>query len=147
MISEAYEKKTNLQGDVRKYRVWLDPNQYRMDMESRAEKGTEVGVYEHLTFIHFCIISANLFRGKSRGAQQRRFRTLKIENLVCAPGRQKYSTILSKHIFLMIIKIPGRLLHIQRGDSSRPEDEQLQGRAGDHQTAAEHGVRRARLAH
>ncbi|PAV90727.1 hypothetical protein WR25_12656 isoform A [Diploscapter pachys] len=38
---EAYEKKTNLQGDVRKYRVWLDPNQYRMDMESRAEKGTD----------------------------------------------------------------------------------------------------------
>ena len=73
LISEAYEKKTNLQGDVRKYRVWLDPNQYRMDMESRAEKGTDVGVYEHLTFINFCIISANLFRGKSRGAQQRRF--------------------------------------------------------------------------
>ncbi|VDM58006.1 unnamed protein product [Angiostrongylus costaricensis] len=36
---EAYEKKPQIQGDIRKYRVFLDPNQYRIDMENRFEKG------------------------------------------------------------------------------------------------------------
>uniref|UniRef100_A0A158R470 Intron-binding protein aquarius n=1 Tax=Syphacia muris TaxID=451379 RepID=A0A158R470_9BILA len=30
---EAYEKKPQIEGDVRTYRVWLDQNQYRMDMD------------------------------------------------------------------------------------------------------------------
>uniref|UniRef100_A0A0K0D9B0 Intron-binding protein aquarius n=1 Tax=Angiostrongylus cantonensis TaxID=6313 RepID=A0A0K0D9B0_ANGCA len=38
---EAYEKKPQIQGDIRKYRVFLDPNQYRIDMENRLEKGAE----------------------------------------------------------------------------------------------------------
>ncbi|KAJ1373953.1 hypothetical protein KIN20_036515 [Parelaphostrongylus tenuis] len=38
---EAYEKKPQIQGDIRKYRVFLDPNQYRIDMENRIEKGAE----------------------------------------------------------------------------------------------------------
>uniref|UniRef100_A0A1I7XKQ0 DNA helicase n=1 Tax=Heterorhabditis bacteriophora TaxID=37862 RepID=A0A1I7XKQ0_HETBA len=40
-FNTAYEKKPQIQGDIRKYRVWLDPNQYRIDMENRVEKGTE----------------------------------------------------------------------------------------------------------
>ncbi|XGW03315.1 hypothetical protein V3C99_014927 [Haemonchus contortus] len=38
---EAYEKRPQIQGDIRRYRVFLDPNQYRIDMENRAEKGAE----------------------------------------------------------------------------------------------------------
>lgn len=38
---EAYEKKPQIQGDIRRYRVFLDPNQYRIDMENRVEKGAE----------------------------------------------------------------------------------------------------------
>ncbi|WKY11101.1 hypothetical protein Q1695_003001 [Nippostrongylus brasiliensis] len=38
---EAYEKKHQIQGDIRRYRVFLDPNQYRIDMENRVEKGAE----------------------------------------------------------------------------------------------------------
>ncbi|KAK6023673.1 hypothetical protein OSTOST_10532 [Ostertagia ostertagi] len=38
---EAYEKRPQIQGDIRRYRVFLDPNQYRIDMENRVEKGAE----------------------------------------------------------------------------------------------------------
>ncbi|GMT10582.1 hypothetical protein PFISCL1PPCAC_1879, partial [Pristionchus fissidentatus] len=38
---ESYEKKPQVQGDVRRWRISLDPNQYRVDMENRAEKDTE----------------------------------------------------------------------------------------------------------
>ncbi|CAD6193409.1 unnamed protein product [Caenorhabditis auriculariae] len=34
----SYEKKPQLQGDQRKFRVFLDPNQYRIDMENVAEQ-------------------------------------------------------------------------------------------------------------
>ncbi|VDN48433.1 unnamed protein product [Gongylonema pulchrum] len=33
----AYARKTELPGDMRKFRVWLDENQYRLDTESRQE--------------------------------------------------------------------------------------------------------------
>ena len=107
MISEAYEKKTNLQGDVRKYRVWLDPNQYRMDMESRAEKGTEVGVYEHLTlsstFAQYLLI---YFVTKAEGhTEQRRFRIFKDWKLSVRPWTTKvFQRHFLTHIFLMISK-------------------------------------------
>ncbi|KAL6742113.1 hypothetical protein Aduo_015304 [Ancylostoma duodenale] len=38
---ESYEKKPQIQGDLRRFRVFLDPNQYRIDMENRVEKGAE----------------------------------------------------------------------------------------------------------
>ncbi|GMS80067.1 hypothetical protein PENTCL1PPCAC_2242, partial [Pristionchus entomophagus] len=38
---EAYEKKPQVVGDVRRWRVSLDPNQYRMDMENTVEKKSE----------------------------------------------------------------------------------------------------------
>ncbi|PIO61600.1 hypothetical protein TELCIR_16872 [Teladorsagia circumcincta] len=38
---KAYEKRPQIQGDIRRYRVFLDPNQYRIDMENRVEKGAE----------------------------------------------------------------------------------------------------------
>ncbi|CAI4223582.1 unnamed protein product [Auanema sp. JU1783] len=37
----SYEKKISVPGEIRKFRVSLDPNQYRIDMEERAEKNTE----------------------------------------------------------------------------------------------------------
>lgn len=48
---ESYEKKPQIPGDLRKYRVWLDPNQYRVDMESRADKNTEDIYYTFNIFV------------------------------------------------------------------------------------------------
>ncbi|CAI5452967.1 unnamed protein product [Caenorhabditis angaria] len=44
LLIEEYDngqKKNQLTGDVRKFKVLLDPNQYRIDMENVAEKGVE----------------------------------------------------------------------------------------------------------
>uniref|UniRef100_A0A158PPL3 Intron-binding protein aquarius (inferred by orthology to a human protein) n=1 Tax=Anisakis simplex TaxID=6269 RepID=A0A158PPL3_ANISI len=40
----AYEKKPLLEGDSRTYRVWLDQNQYRMDIEQYQEDAVDHGV-------------------------------------------------------------------------------------------------------
>lgn len=42
MILAAYEKKPGLSGDVRKFRVWLDENQYRLDTETQQEDAIDV---------------------------------------------------------------------------------------------------------
>lgn len=38
----AYEKKTVLEGLTRKFRVWLDENQYRLDTEGQQEDAIDV---------------------------------------------------------------------------------------------------------
>ncbi|VDD93074.1 unnamed protein product [Enterobius vermicularis] len=38
---ETYEKKPQIEGDIRTYRVWLDQNQYRIDMAAHQDKGAE----------------------------------------------------------------------------------------------------------
>jgi intron-binding protein aquarius len=42
VIEEGIEPRTKLPGDKRTYRVWLDTNQYRADMESLQEGGDDV---------------------------------------------------------------------------------------------------------
>uniref|UniRef100_A0A4W6EM52 RNA helicase aquarius n=1 Tax=Lates calcarifer TaxID=8187 RepID=A0A4W6EM52_LATCA len=41
VIEEGPEPKPKLRGDVRTFRVWLDPNQYQQDMTSSIQSGTE----------------------------------------------------------------------------------------------------------
>ena len=42
VIEEGPEPKPKLSGDFRTWRVWLDTNQYQLDMET-ISKGEEVG--------------------------------------------------------------------------------------------------------
>ena len=49
VIEDGPEPRPNLPGDTRTYRVWLDSNQYRLDMDS-ASHGAE-DVYENFNII------------------------------------------------------------------------------------------------
>ncbi|GAB6024502.1 hypothetical protein CHUAL_009656 [Chamberlinius hualienensis] len=50
VVEEGLEQKPNIPGDKRTYRVFLDCNQYRIDMENVIEKGQE-DIYESFNII------------------------------------------------------------------------------------------------
>ncbi|CAB3396592.1 unnamed protein product [Caenorhabditis bovis] len=58
---DMQHKKQTLKGDIRKYRVLLDPNQYRLDMEHVAEKGAE-DVYHTFNLVVRRDAKANNFK-------------------------------------------------------------------------------------
>lgn len=57
VVEDGPEPKPVLPGDSRTFRVWLDCNQYRNDMDNIAQNGGEVGsslnFYSHLYWLLF----------------------------------------------------------------------------------------------
>lgn len=53
VVEDGPEPKPVLPGDTRTFRVWLDCNQYRNDMDNIAQSGSEVRIFYRLNETSF----------------------------------------------------------------------------------------------